>query len=697
MAKMTGFEDGETTKMINITIRDDKKKGLTSNLTVGYGFDGRYETAGIANMMSDDEMMTFLGGANNTNNSRFEGVGEASLNIPGMAISKSRLARGITVSEMAGANIVKQLTPNIKLEANYYFGSPSTDIVQQVHKESFLSGNSSLYYDRQITRDRTSNTHTAGFRLEWKINPTITFILDPDFTFSNYADEQQTTFQTINMDMDTVSNGLTQLTTAGQSWLGNTKMVVSKKFAKKGRSLSFDLRGNFSNNDMDGINKNLKVNYKKAQETSRNVIDQEYTENGDELGYYARVSYVEPLKKNRLLEFSYTQRVNKKESEKLSYDYDATTDGFTEFSPDYSNIYANTFNNYQIGLNFRSYHQKYRYILGLKAEPSTTKSESPLKEDIHQQVFNFAPTANLTYNFHKKKYLKLDYQGSTHQPTVVQLQPVADVTNPMNERKGNPDLKPRFVNNLKTTYSAYNADNFSLLTVNLSGTLTSNAIVSYSEYVEGGSGKQITYPVNVNGVYNMYGNILFNKPLFNKRITFHTNTPFRYANNVGYTKDDETKEILKNDIRELRLGERMRLMWQTARTEVTAGAEVSYNKASNEVNERQNRATTDWDIFGSLLFRLPASITINTSVNCAYKQGYAEGLDNKEIIWDIEVEKLIFKNKKGIVSLKFYDVLQQRITVTRSVGANYVEDSEYNTLKSYFLLCFAYKIDKFRQ
>ncbi|MGV8093286.1 MAG: outer membrane beta-barrel protein [Mangrovibacterium sp.] len=694
MAKLTGFEDGETTKTINIVIREDKKRGLTANFSGGYGSDNRYETNGIVNVLSGENISTFLAGINNTNNNRIEGIGEVPVSIPGMAISRSQLSRGITISETGAFNVARPLNGQMKLEANYSFGSPATTIRQQATRENFrIAG--SQFYNRFISTDRSNNVHDAGFRWEWKLTPSATLVIEPEFIYNGYQGDQQTTFHTITIASDTISDGNIRLYTSGRSVTGNTSVVFIRRFSKKGRSFSVNLRGNFSDDSLDGINKNLKINYKNGQETSRNDIDLQYSQSSGDLGYYFRVSYIEPIVRNRLLEFSYTQRSNKKELDKESYQPDDQTGMYTEFVPEYSSIYSNLFHNYQFGLSFRSYHKRYRYIIGVVAEPSSTKSESPLLEDISRKVFNFSPTANLTINFSNKKYLKFNYRGTTNQPTVSQLQPASDVSNPMNERRGNPGLKPRFVHSLKSTYSAYNKKNFSLLTTNLAASLTQNAIVNYTEYVENGNGKQLTYPVNVNGEYNIYGNVLYNCPLFDRQITLHTNSTYRFASNKGFTKDDETKEILKNNIRNLRLGERMYLMWQGDRIDLNIGSEVFYNIAQNDVNELQNRETTDWNLFNSLLIHLPASFTLNSEINSLFKYGYAEGVGNKEVIWNLELEKVIFRNRKGAISLKAFDILQQRLAVVRLVGSNYIEDSEYNTLKSYFLLCFSYKFDCF--
>ena len=45
--------------------------------------------------------------------------------------------------------------------------------------------------------------------------------------------------------------------------------------------------------------------------------------------------------------------------------------------------------------------------------------------------------------------------------------------------------------------------------------------------------------------------------------------------------------------------------------------------------------------------------------------------------------------------LKVYDLLQQKSNVNRSVTANYIDDTRYNSLTRYFMLTFTYKFNTF--
>ena len=68
---------------------------------------------------------------------------------------------------------------------------------------------------------------------------------------------------------------------------------------------------------------------------------------------------------------------------------------------------------------------------------------------------NFFPRANFNYNIKPQTRLGLRYNGSTQQPTIDQIQPLKDNNDPLNVRKGNPNLKQEFRHNFSLSYNDF--------------------------------------------------------------------------------------------------------------------------------------------------------------------------------------------------------------------------------------------------
>ncbi|MEL7340765.1 MAG: carboxypeptidase-like regulatory domain-containing protein, partial [Bacteroidota bacterium] len=80
-AQQTGFDDGNTTKTINIVTKPESRNGTFGSLYAGYGDQNRYQAGGSVNVFDDDMRLSILGLSNNINKQNFSGedlVGVAS-------------------------------------------------------------------------------------------------------------------------------------------------------------------------------------------------------------------------------------------------------------------------------------------------------------------------------------------------------------------------------------------------------------------------------------------------------------------------------------------------------------------------------------------------------------------------------------------------------------------------------------------
>lgn len=59
------------------------------------------------------------------------------------------------------------------------------------------------------------------------------------------------------------------------------------------------------------------------------------------------------------------------------------------------------------------------------------------------------------YRFNKQTNLRIRYDGRTTQPSMTQLQPVVDISDPLNIVTGNPDLKPKYTNSMRVDFGQF--------------------------------------------------------------------------------------------------------------------------------------------------------------------------------------------------------------------------------------------------
>lgn len=239
------------------------------------------------------------------------------------------------------------------------------------------------------------------------------------------------------------------------------------------------------------------------------TIDQ-YTKNiSNRYNVRVKISYVEPLwNLKNLLETAVTLKSTNSISEKDQYNKDSLRNYSLKDST-YSNNFTSMFYNETAEINFRHIEKNYNFMLGIKGEPSQTYStrmyENGRSIPINNEVFNYSPTARFQYYFAKKKFFRIDYRGQTEQPSISEMQPVKNNSNLMNEKVGNPDLKPSYTDNFRIMYSAFNDQTFSSFNVFLNAQQTKDALVTNSIYDQ--TGKQYSQTVNAgSSPYSISGN-----------------------------------------------------------------------------------------------------------------------------------------------------------------------------------------------
>lgn len=704
MAKLTGFEDDDTERIINLTTKSNRRRGLFSNLSGGIGMDMdeniRYDLNGLANIMSGNSQTTVMAGGNNVNTTRS---------------SRGRVGggsggNGITSTQNLGLNSNAILNDKFKIGGNGSFNHSSNESVSEKYKMSYLKD--STYIDSTYTVAHNENyAGNIRLELEWKLDSLNTFIIQPNVNYNRSFSDSYSDFSYL-VEGDTTSVGNTINYGDGSTFSGGLNVIYNRKFQKKGRTLTANIRGDFSQSDNESYN----YSYRYSQGND-SIIDQ-YTHNlSNRYNINAKVSYVEPLwNVKNLLEIALSFKSTVNTSEKNQYknenlerynslgQYEDYPREYTMLDTVYSNDFKSRNFNETLELNYRYTEKNYNLMLGVKAEPSQTYSRTTygdgVKSDFDNNVINYSPTGRFQYNFAKKKFIRFDYRGTSSQPSVSQMQPVKNNSNIMSQTIGNPELNPSFSHRFRLFYSTFNDKRFSSFSAGLNFNATKDALVTNTIYDS--TGKRYNQTVNAESTpFNLNGNIMYNTPLFQKKLHFNTRTTVGYNQRYGYSKkgydidDIDLERLPLGDLSSTQVysvGENLSLTYTHDIVEIGTRGSVDYRKTLNNLNSSDTE-TWDWTVAGNVVLHLPLKFNLSSDINYTTRQGYS-GFDRNELIWNASIDKSLFRNK-GTLSLKWYDILRQRQNIRQTVGDNYIENSTYNTLTSYFLVSFSYKINRF--
>ena len=597
---------------------------------------------------------------------------------------------GITTSGSGGGNFSKNFSKKLELGGNLHYGSNKTDVSTKTFTQNYLP-QGDTYESESNGSTNFSESVNFGARLHWKPDSLTSIVFRPNISLNNNEDIAGGEFSTTRDDGDTINHGNTNYNSRGNGHNINGSIDFNRRFNKKGRVLSIRLNaGSYESKD----------NAKNISDTHYNgtrpddLLDQRITNSNNNLNWNGYISYVEPIGEKYYLQLSYNYTQSSSESDRDTRTADEHGN-YTILDEQYSRFNINKSTNQNLGLNFRSNTEKYNYSLGFNVYPSHSERMTYIGDslitgsDITQKVVNYSPNAQFSYLWTRQQNLRINYNGNTSQPSVTQISPVTDVTNPLNITYGNPNLKPSFSHNLNVMYQHVIPEHNRFYMINSRFDYTSNAIVS-SRFTDPETGRRENTYMNVDGNWSANMHFTTSQPLKNKKFTISTTTSANYSNNNGFTNFEE------NVSRQLNLSEVLSLNYSSKKFLFSIRGNFTYNKVKNSLEGQHDREFMNYGGSANSTIHLPYDFNIQTNFSYTTNSGYADGFKQNEALWNASIEKQIFKQKNGIVRLKIYDILQQRSNISRNVTSNYIRDTTTNTLTSYFIVNFVYRFNFFR-
>ncbi len=692
MAQLTGFDDGDTERIINLTLRSDRRQGMFGNVQLGAGADinpeFRYDGNAFLNIMSGDLRSTLTTGANNTNTAR-SGRGRGGFGGGG--------GSGITETQNFGYNLNNEINKNLILGGDVTFNHSNNTVESESNRENYMQGGTFTNISSRVNQ-RENYAGNIRFEMEWKPDSATTIILQPNIGMTQSRSNSLSEYLYLS-ESDSTSWGNSRNSSKGHDLNGGLTLTYNRKFSKPGRTFTARANSSYSESVSDGFNYSLK-----DTPDSTVILDQRNNNLSNTLNWGLRMSFVEALGDSRhhFLESVLSFNGNKRTSERSLFDLDNYGE-YTIKNLEYSNVFDNLFFRETAELNYRFVQESYNITTGMSVEPSQTYSETVYGNDstisVKNEVINFAPNARFQYNFGRRNYARLDYRGRTNQPSVSQMQPVKNNTDLMNETVGNMGLKPAFSHTLRLMYSNNNSETMRSYSVGLNGGWTKDNLTNNSIYDN--TGKRYIQTINAKEMpYNLSAHFMYSQPFF-KKLNFSNNTTVSMNQRYSYTSkninidDIDLDNLLIGDLSstvQYSASENISLRYNHKVFDVSGRGGLRY---SNTLNNFNNKATETYDWTGSFTLGLRPTdyLTLRTNVNYTKRSGYAN-FNPAEWLWNATIDYVTFK-KKGIFSLRMVDILQQRQNISQSVGGNSVEFSRSNSLPSYFILSFTYRINKF--
>ena len=720
LARITGIDDGEEETVLDLTVKKGMNQGWFGNADAAVGTEDRYAGRLMLNRFVDNTQVSLIASANNVNNQGFSGGGGG---------PRWRRNNGLNAPKELGLNFATE-TAKLELGGSARYNYNDADIANVNSSERFLQNGNSYSNSNSLNRNKNS-TFNADFRLEWKPDSMTNIIFRPNFSYGKTDNSSSSLSGTFNadpyslvtnpndyLDFDVINNEdplkdiRVNATNTGS--LSDSKTVstdatlqINRKLNDKGRNVTFRGRFGYGDNENNQYTESMTRYYQILTNPDSTLIRNQYiTTPTNNYSYSAQVTYSEPIARATFLQFSYQFQYKYSESDKTTFDLykinpewgigDPLPVGYQNHAVDSLGKYAEyRYYNHDASVSLRFIREKYQLSTGVSFQPQNSKlsyKKGDYMIDTTRSVFNFAPNIDFRYRFSKVSQLRFNYRGRTGQPSMENLLPIVDNSNPLNIRVGNPGLKPSFTHSMRLFYNTYNAELQRGIMTHASFSATQNSISNSTEY-DDQTGARTTTPKNINGNWSAFGMFGFNTALKNKKYTINSFTNVNYQNNVAFLYNQDTKVDDKNKTTGLTLSERLNGAYRNDWFEFGLNGSISYTAERSKLRPENNQEPYTFSYGANTQLMAPWNMTFTTNIANQSRRGYTDASMNRnELIWNAQLSQTFLKGA-ATISLELYDILKQQSNISRSLTADGRSVSEYNGINSYCMVHFIYRLN----
>ena len=729
-SQFTGFDDGNTSKTINIITRLNNRQGTFGKFSAGYGNDERYAAGGNINFFNKDQRITILAQLNNVNQQnfstddllgvmsgsgrRFNGaIGGGGMGGPGGGrrggggpgpggfgggnISNFLVNQttGLTQTKALGLNYSNRWGDKVDLTGSYFFNFTNNDAESVSNTNYFLTAPAEQNYNETNSSITNNTNHRVNLRLNYQIDESNSILFFPTFTAQlNSGSSNIEGITTSGTDkLNSTNNNFNSNLTALNS---SNNLLFRHRFETRGRTLSVELNGTFTKNTGDN-NLYAKNNYYTS--LTSDTLDQAANLLKHGFSGSSNIVYTEPVNSNSILQFDTKFYYSEDNSDQKTYDN--SNNSYSLLDTSLSNLYKKIYKtqSFGTGYRYRENHLSLALNLNYNIAQLLNNQTFPGADRMERSYHSILPSFFLRYMISRNNNLRVSYFASNDDPGIDQLQNVLDNSNPTQLSIGNPNLSQDYKHSLVLRYIQTNGNRMNSLFILFGGTMTQNyigntTIIAQKDTVVMNNillnqGTKLTYPTNLNGYLNLRSFIVygFSVEFLKSNLNLHmsanySRTPgiingiFNYANSstVGLGL------VLGSNISD--------------KVDFTVSSISSYNFVKNSTQTDNSTNNNYFSQNSSIRFywQFWEGFVFQNEINDQYNGNLPGTYKPNTIIWNMSFGMKVLGNDDGEVRLSANDVLNQNTNIQHNVSDSYVQDTRTNVLGRYFLLSFVYNI-----
>lgn len=726
-AQLTGIDDGNTQKSINIITKAGISNAQFGRVYAGGGTDDRYSAGGNASFFRKDRRISLVGTLNNINQQNFGsqdllgitgtgsgniggmgrppgGMGSGSFRGPGAPAESFTVdqAAGISTTYAAGINYSDKWGTKTTITGSYFFNQTRNDN---------RSNSNTLLFEEDIATRRESDAfsrninHRINARIEFKADSANTFFLIPSINFQGNRGTTDADLQSFVNPADSLFQSASRSDRDRQGYNIRNNLMYRHSFKKKNRIFSAGVNTTFTRNDgTQTTDARFRYYDNLGAPILPDSLQQQFTDNNtDGYSINTTLTYNEPLGKNGRgqLQLEYVPGLQRNRSDQQTFALDGGT--YSAFDSLLSNRFTNIIRTHNGGVTYRFTPSKdEQFSVGLSYQRSRLSSERTLPGSgtVDQSFANLLPNANWRKKISSYANVRMFYRASPTFPTITQLQDVVNLTNPLSVSSGNKQLKQSYTQFMGGRYSYSNTKNsrslFAGVFMQRASDYITNAtfVASQDSIIQQGivlrKGSQLTKPVNLDGYVFLRSYLNVGLPIKKLKTTLNLNTSVVYSKLPGLVNN--VSSTTRNTQYNLGLALVSNLS-EYVDYNVSYNAGINRALTTGSLRTENNYVSHNLNVVFNLLSKKGWFFQNDLSLQAF--NGLTGGLDRQFTLWNLSVGKKLFRDKVGELKLSVFDLLRENQSVSRTVTNTYLEDSESIVLQRYFMLTFSYNLKNF--
>ncbi|MFD2999310.1 outer membrane beta-barrel protein [Pontibacter toksunensis] len=675
-ARFSGIDDGRRQKVINLTLKEDRRNNGFGKATAGVGTSKRYMAQGNYNRLDERNMLSLFATSNNINNIDLSSGGSGSNAAQtGASASRSPGQNGLVNAHSGGANVFRQLTPKTSLTGAYFFNHTDATIQSNLIRQNFLPEGTALYYEDSRNENRNSlHNATAGVEHKDSIN---TVRLNGSFGYSGARSASSSSRQSFSVADSLVYEGERTAFTRNKSFNLDTDLFYGHRFGKSGRLFTVTNQFSAYQDDVRG----QAFSFTRFTEGDEEAVRQRNEQENKDLSYSLKGTYTEPLGKKQYLQATYD--VSNRASKANLEVYDLVGDT-SLFAADQSSRFSSSYLYQRIGVDYRLNQPKYNLSVGVRVQQSdlARKMEAP-DDDLTRTFRNVLPHINYNRRFSRSTRLGFDYTTSVREPSISQLQPVVSRYDPLHLYIGNPDLRPEYTHQAKLQFNTSDATSGIFLTSSLNLNYTTNPITAAVTIDE----RQVrtTQYANVRQSNSLAAYVNVGLPVRRYNSRFNVSPYLRQGESVNLLNGVE------GTITQRSVGANIGYAY-TYKEFVDVNIRAFLTRTSSEyvLNQQRNQVFVNAAYVADATINFLKSFYFTADFTYSKFRNRQANFNQGIPTLNLSLSKLVLKDNRGEVRLSGLNMLNRNIGATQFATQNYIEQSVQNALGNFYMLSFTY-------